>query len=177
MKYKPGDKVRIKSLDWYNSNKDETGRVMCDYIGFCKEMTKYCGKVLTIMTIGNQDIGSKQKYFMHETDYAWGFTDDTIEGLALEKGSELPSVVYIPYIIEDSPPLETSTEMCPKIEVPTRYYCEVKHEPKMVSLDKVCDTLYDMLHNQCINDHAMVGTWAYENMVDFVKDFLQKLEE
>jgi hypothetical protein len=84
MKYKPGDKVRIKSLDWYNSNKDEIGRVMCDYIGFCKEMTKYCGAVLTIMTIGNQDIGSKQKYFMHETDYAWGFTDDMIEGLADE---------------------------------------------------------------------------------------------
>lgn len=84
MKYKPGDKVRIKSLDWYNENKDENGRVLCSYIGFCKEMTKYCGKVLTIMTIGNQDIGSKQKYFMHETDYAWGFTDDMIEGLAGE---------------------------------------------------------------------------------------------
>ena len=82
MKYKPGDKVRIKSLEWYNANKDETGRVMCDYIGFCKEMTKYCDEVLTIMTIGNQDIGSKQKYFMHETDHPWGFTDDMIEGLA-----------------------------------------------------------------------------------------------
>ena len=85
MKYKPGDKVRIKSIDWYNENKDETGRVMFDYIGFCKEMTKYCGAVLTIMTIGNQDIGSKQKYFMHETDYAWGFTDDMIEGLVDEE--------------------------------------------------------------------------------------------
>lgn len=81
MKYKPGDKVRIKSLDWYNKNKDENGRVYCSYIGFCKEMTKYCGKVLTIKTIANQDIGSKQKYFMHETDYAWGFTDDMIEDL------------------------------------------------------------------------------------------------
>ena len=82
MKYKPGDKVKIKSLEWYNANKDEDGRVMFDYIGFCKEMTKYCGAVLTIMTIGNQDIGSKQKYFMHETDHPWGFTDDMIEGLA-----------------------------------------------------------------------------------------------
>lgn len=84
MKYKPGDKVRIKSLDWYNANKDENGIVYCSYIGFCKEMVKYCGAVLTIMTIGNQDIGTKQKYFMHETDYAWGFTDEMIEGLADE---------------------------------------------------------------------------------------------
>ena len=84
MKYKPGDKVRIKSLDWYNANKDDDGRVFCSYIGFCKEMAKYCGAVLTIMTIGNQDIGSKQKYFMHETDYPWGFTDEMIEGLADE---------------------------------------------------------------------------------------------
>ena len=51
-----------------------------------------------------------------------------IEGVVLEKGSELPSVTYLPYIIEDSPPLETSTEMCPKIEVPTRYYGEIKDE-------------------------------------------------
>ena len=84
MKYKPGDKVRIKSIDWYNANKDEDGRVHCGYIGFCKEMVKYCGAVLTIMTIGNQDIGTKQKYFMHETDYPWGFTDEMIEGLADE---------------------------------------------------------------------------------------------
>lgn len=92
MKYKPGDKVRIKSLEWYNANKDETGRVMCGYIGFCQEMTKYCGAVLTIMTIGNQDIGSKQKYFMHETDHPWGFTDEMIEGLADEPQEKLVSL-------------------------------------------------------------------------------------
>lgn len=112
MKYKPGDKVRIKSLDWYNANKDENGRVMCDYIGFCKEMTKYCGSVLTIMTIGNQDIGSKQKYFMHETDHPWGFTDDMIEGLAnevvlQEKMVSLEKVVkYLQSKLEYSPNID-----------------------------------------------------------------------
>ena len=92
MKYKPGDKVRIKSLDWYNKNKDADGRVYCSYISFCKGMTKYCGKVLTIMTIGNQDIGSKQKYFMHETELPWGFTDEMIEGLAGEPQDKMVSL-------------------------------------------------------------------------------------
>lgn len=92
MKYKVGDKVRIKSLDWYNANKDKDGRVYCSYICFCKEMSKYCGEVLTIMTIGNQDIGSKQKYFMHETDYAWGFTDEMIECLAIEDKPQVEQV-------------------------------------------------------------------------------------
>ena len=93
MKYKPGDKVRIKSLDWYETNKDEDGRVYCEFIGFCKEMKKYCGKVLTIMTITNQYIGSKQKYIMHETDFAWGFTDNMIECLADE--SDKPKMVSL----------------------------------------------------------------------------------
>lgn len=112
MKYKPGDKVRIKSIDWYNANKDEDGRVYCSYIGFCKEMVKYCGTVLTIMTIGNQDIGTKQKYFMHETDYAWGFTDEMIEGLAdetepQEKMVSLEKVVkYLQSKLEYSPDID-----------------------------------------------------------------------
>lgn len=45
-----------------------------------------------------------------------------------------------------------------------------------VSLDKVCDILYDILHNQSINDSVMVGTWAYEKVEDFVADFRKSFE-
>lgn len=48
MKYKVGDKVKIKSLDWYNDNKDYYGNVECGFYYFIEEMTKYCGKILTI---------------------------------------------------------------------------------------------------------------------------------
>ena len=49
MKYKAGDKVRIKSLDWYNENKDETDDIECsNNIWFYREMSKFCGKVMTI---------------------------------------------------------------------------------------------------------------------------------
>lgn len=48
MKYKVGDKVKIKSLDWYNDNRDYYGNVECGFYYFIEEMTKYCGKILTI---------------------------------------------------------------------------------------------------------------------------------
>ena len=47
MKYKVGDKVRIKSLKWYNSaNKDEFGSIRNDesYFIFLELMVKYAGK-------------------------------------------------------------------------------------------------------------------------------------
>ena len=47
----------------------------------------------------------------------------------------------------------------------------------MVSLDKVCDMSYEMLHEQDINDHISVATWEYDNVTDFVKDFCKRLNE
>ena len=77
MKYKPGDKVKIKSIEWYNENKDEDGRVIFDYTGFCKEMISYCGKELTIDFIHTDD--GKSVYVMKEPKINWGFTDEMIE--------------------------------------------------------------------------------------------------
>jgi hypothetical protein len=136
MKYKTGDKVKIKSFDWYIAN-ECGGLVECDGIIFHERMIKLCGKELTIDLVYTNDEGTSL-YIMKEPETQWRFTDSMIEGLADE---------------------------------------EVAPQEKMVSLDKVCDTLYDMLHDQWINDGAMVGTWAYENMVDFVGDFCKRLEE
>ena len=43
-KYKVGNKVRIKSLDWYNSNKDRYDEIDKGTFCFCKRMSEYCGK-------------------------------------------------------------------------------------------------------------------------------------
>ena len=93
MKYKAGDKVRIKSLDWYNENKDEDGRVICGYISFCKEMTSYCGKELTIDFIYDSD--GKSLYVMKESKINWGFwgfTDEMIEGPTDEPQDKMVSL-------------------------------------------------------------------------------------
>ena len=49
MKYKVGDKVKIRSLDWYNANKTEGGEVYLESSVLLQLMSKYCGKVATIV--------------------------------------------------------------------------------------------------------------------------------
>ena len=50
MKYKVGDKVVIKSLDWYNINKNSKGKVGVP-LEFISDMSKYCGMVATITNV------------------------------------------------------------------------------------------------------------------------------
>lgn len=171
MKYKPGDKIRIKSLDWYNANKNEKGIISCGDYNFTELMTPLCGKIVTI-----KDIEYDSGYIILEDDMVDGWTDEMIEGLALEKGSKLPSVVYIPYIIEDSPPLETSTQMCPKIEVTTRYYGEIKYKPKMVSLDKVKEWIKENMYECDSGDEKWVNTY-FHTFEEMFNDFNKAMEE
>ena len=81
MKYKVGDKVRIKSIDWYNENKDENGNIRFRIsqavypIFFSKIMSEFCGKIVTVKKIND---GS---YYMKETSNCEFWTDEMIEGL------------------------------------------------------------------------------------------------
>ena len=75
MRFKVGDRVRIKSLDWYNENKDKYG----DVNFFIEEMSKFCGEIMTIKHI------SEVSYIMEESDIAYGWTDEMIEGLVEEE--------------------------------------------------------------------------------------------
>lgn len=50
MKYKVGDKVKIKSLEWYNQSKDEDGSIYLHDFGlsFVSQMSVFCGKTAII---------------------------------------------------------------------------------------------------------------------------------
>lgn len=76
MKYKVGDRVKVKNLDWYNTYKDRHGIVNVNGSPFIVVMKEYCGKVLTIAQV-NKPLGS---YSVAENIYIW--TDDMFEGLA-----------------------------------------------------------------------------------------------
>ena len=80
MKYKEGDRVKIKSLDWYNENKDEYGYVRCIDFLFTPEHSKYCGCEFTISHITEFQIPS---YLMESNGHEW--TDEMIEGLVEEE--------------------------------------------------------------------------------------------
>lgn len=47
---KVGDKVRIKSLAWYEKWKDKNGCV-CDALIFYPSMKKYCGRIMTVSRV------------------------------------------------------------------------------------------------------------------------------
>ena len=85
MKYKVGDKVRVKSLEWFNANKivDSYGHWSVEVNendgnkeSFVEEMTGYCGKEATIAAIVNDsysyriDIGGPT---------GWNWTDSMFE--------------------------------------------------------------------------------------------------
>ena len=75
MRYKRGDRVKIKSLDWYNENKDQHGKVACGYHVFTEDMSKFCGCTMIVCRISNLGVmtmGGSASYW----------TDEMIEGLA-----------------------------------------------------------------------------------------------
>ena len=81
MEYKVGDRVRIKSLDWYNENKDELGNIDCGDALMTTEKSQFCGKIVTISNIS--DVIDAYKIEKDNGCYNW--TDEMIEGLVKEE--------------------------------------------------------------------------------------------
>lgn len=64
-----GDKVKIRSLEWYNQNKDKT-----DCIGFfVPEMAEYCGQEATIVE------AHFKTYLLDIDGQGWYWTEEMFE--------------------------------------------------------------------------------------------------
>ena len=76
MKIKVGDKVRIKSLEWYNKNKNINNTINIGPL-FAKNMAYHCGKTYTIKRVFN-DSGW---FILNECGYTWcrDFVDSDIK--------------------------------------------------------------------------------------------------
>lgn len=80
MKYKSGDTVKIKSYQWYNTNKDSSGNVHDCKMIFNSVMSIYCGIEMTIEEVDEEG----QFYYLYEDILAYKWTDDMFEDDDLE---------------------------------------------------------------------------------------------
>lgn len=83
MKYKVGNRVKIKSFEWYNKNKDENGNVLLKPLGYTynlvKSMARLCEKVVTIKFVGT----NYYRILEDVENYYW--TDEMIDCLVEEE--------------------------------------------------------------------------------------------
>lgn len=84
MKYKVDDRIKIKSLDWYNENKDEDGDVPDNSMNvlFLAKNKWCCGKEFVIKQFwdGIESYAGKRVYELYGCE-GQTFTDYMIEGL------------------------------------------------------------------------------------------------
>lgn len=85
MRYKKGDKVKVKSIDWYNVNKNSEGAIIShDWHIFDESMSEFCGKVVTIVYYNSRG----DCYEIEEDGKVNFWSVDMFEGLAIEKPQE-----------------------------------------------------------------------------------------
>ena len=78
MRYKVGDKVRVKSREWYEANQIE-GEVDCGGLPFTPWLSALCGTIQTVEGI-SQDFGGSY-YTLENVPYLWNdlMFEDTVD--------------------------------------------------------------------------------------------------
>ena len=85
MKYKVGDKVRVKSLDWIEENCEYDIILSCfiykeEDVAFMESMQKFCGQVVTICGVNDE----APPYYTIEGEDTWIFVDWMLEEIGDE---------------------------------------------------------------------------------------------
>ena len=153
MKYKVGDKVRIKSLDWYNENKDEYGYIDCGSRAFFTKMSNLCGKIATI-----KEICKTNCYRLEEYDFDW--TDEMIEGLVERNGKTYLYKIGDRVVLKGNHRCATITDLKYNSFGNLSYYIKIDND-KDISVDCPTDLLL-----------------PYDNMIEgFVEETKPKYED
>ena len=121
MKYKIGDKVRIKSLDWYYKNRDRMGQVDCGNDYFIHSMTTLCEKVVTISSV----LFTLKVYRIKEDDGIYNWTDEMFEGL-VEEGNNMDNIDKLKRI--STPAKENWFKIAEEWEKEDKEMDKLKHE-------------------------------------------------
>lgn len=132
-KFKKGDIVRIKSLDWYNNNKDEKGNVtVTGYsCSFTKVLSELCGKCLVIEKV--EDTGGIYLNDLPYVFYEWM--------LELGKYELKPLDITKNSIATNNPFIFNSAKkpisVCHVISIPLYVAVKVQETPKFQPFQKV----------------------------------------
>lgn len=134
MEYKIGDKVRIKSFDWYIQNKDEDGVVRCGDRVFDDYMSVFCGSIVTIGEIYH--IG----YDIKEDMQCRTWNEDMFEGLVERHGKTYPYKIGDRVILKGNNRCATITDLKYNSWGNLSYYIKIDND-KDISVDYPTDLL------------------------------------
>ena len=121
MNHKVGDKVQIKSLDWYYKNRDNTDEVACGNASFIRSMTTLCGKIVTISSVQP----TLEVYRIKEDGGRYHWTDKMFEKLA-EEGNNMNNIDKLKRI--STPAEENWFEIAKEWEREDKEMDKLKHE-------------------------------------------------
>ena len=133
MKYKVGDKVRIKSIDWYNRYTNGT-EVNCKHYPFSCHMKKYCGQIMTISAVGGYS------YSMIEDDGTYSWTDEMIECLVERNGKTYPYKIGDRVVLKGNNRYATITDLKYNSFGNLSYYIKIDND-KDICIDYPTDLL------------------------------------
>lgn len=168
MKYKIGDKVRIKSLDWYYDNRDDRNDVECDNDYFIADMAEYCGKIVTISSV------LSTRYYIKEDNGIFNWTDEMIEGL-IEEETTSNNIIKKLNIPEDN---IKNILICPEGYIFKDENDNIINATKIILEKKKKE--YPKTYKECykimdIDDGLLIDSWDIDFWKRNLLTFIQKL--
>ena len=160
MKYKVGDKVLVKSLDWYNQNKyiSLIETTNSDY-NFIEVMQDFCGKVMTISSVNSN------YYDMVEDAGEYFWTDEMIERLVERNGKIYPYKIGDRVVLKGRNRCATITDLKYDSFGNLSYYINIDNEYKRFGI-KVDEINGGLSFGVCISyDKYMKECYLFINLI------------
>ena len=168
MKYKVGDKVIIKSLDWYYENRDKIGQIDCGNVCFVRNMATLCGKIVTISSI----LPMLEVYRIKEDDGEFNWTDEMIERLVERDGKTYPYKIGDRVVLKGKNRCATITDLKYNSSGNLSYYINIDND-KDNSISYPTDLLLPYGDVETTNESKKVARFTFDYNDD---DFANKVE-
>lgn len=147
MKYKIGDMVRIKSLDWYNRHTNGT-EVDCGAYPFTSDMKEFCGQERIIANV------CQECYVLLGIDDKFVWTDEMIECLVERNGKKYPYKIGDRVVLKGNNRYATITDLKYNSWGNLSYYIKIDND-KDICIDYPTELLlpYDRLSEDIEREH------------------------